>query len=260
MDISFILILFAIGFIGSLISGMVGIGGSIIKYPMLLYIPPALGFAAFTAQEVSAISAVQVFFATLAGMVAFRKGGYINQSLVIYMGSSIIVGSFIGGYGSKFLPDEAINIVYGVLAFIAAVMMFMPKNNKELDDFTSVTFNKSLAAVLAGIIGIVSGIVGAAGAFITVPVMLVILKIPTRVAIASSLAITFIASIGSTTGKIMGGHMLLVPSIVMIIASTIASPIGAMISKKLNTKSLQWFLSLLIVATVIKIWFDIFFE
>ncbi|MDF2652273.1 MAG: rane protein [Paenibacillus sp.] len=260
MDISFILILFAIGFIGSLISGMVGIGGSIIKYPMLLYIPPALGFAAFTAQEVSAISAVQVFFATLAGMVAFRKGGYINQSLVIYMGSSIVVGSFIGGYGSKFLPDAAINIVYGVLSFIAAVMMFMPKNNKELDNFTAVTFNKSLAAVLAGIIGIVSGIVGAAGAFITVPVMLVILKIPTRVAIASSLAITFIASIGSTTGKIMGGHMLLVPSIVMIIASTIAAPIGAMISKKLNTKSLQWFLSLLIVATVIKIWFDIFFE
>ncbi|MCZ8521856.1 MULTISPECIES: sulfite exporter TauE/SafE family protein [Paenibacillus] len=257
MDIGWIITLFVIGFIGSLISGMVGIGGSIIKYPMLLYIPPALGFLAFTAQEVSAISAVQVFFATLAGMYAFRKGGYINKSLVISMGIAIVIGSFVGGYGSKFLPDEVINLVYAVLALIAGIMMFLPKKANEDTDYTKLQFNKPLAAILAAIIGILSGIVGAAGAFITVPVMLVILKIPTRVAIASSLAITFISSVGSTAGKFMGGHMLLIPSIVMVVASTIASPIGAKISKKLNTKVLQWILAALIVATVIKIWIDI---
>ena len=106
LDLGWIITLFAIGFVGSLISGMVGIGGSIVKYPMLLYLPPLLGFAAFTAQEVSAVSAVQVFFATLAGMFAYRKGGFINKKLVLAMGIPIIVGSFIGGYGSKFLPDS----------------------------------------------------------------------------------------------------------------------------------------------------------
>lgn len=257
MEVAWILTLIAIGFIGSLISGMVGIGGSIIKYPMLLYIPPALGFVAFSAQEVSAISAVQVFFATLAGMFAFRKGGYINKSLVLSMGVAIIIGSFIGAYGSKFLPDSAINMTYAILALIAGIMMFLPKKGDDHADFTKLQFNKPLAAVLATIIGVLSGIVGAAGAFITVPVMLVILKIPTRVAIASSLAITFIASIGSTAGKLMGGHMLLIPSIAMVIASVIGSPIGAKISKRLNTKVLQWILAILILATVIKIWLDI---
>ncbi|MFD0962245.1 sulfite exporter TauE/SafE family protein [Paenibacillus chungangensis] len=257
MDIAWILTLFGIGFVGSLISGMVGIGGSIIKYPMLLYIPPALGFIAFSAQEVSAISAVQVFFATLAGMFAFRKGGYINKALVVSMGIAIVIGSFIGGYGSKYLPNDAINLTYAILALIAEVMMFLPKKGDEAADFTKLQFNKPLAAIVATIIGVLSGIVGAAGAFITVPVMLVILKIPTRVAIASSLAITFISSIGSTAGKLMGGHMLLIPSIVMVVASTIASPIGAKISKKLNTKVLQWILAALIIGTVIKIWMDI---
>ena len=257
MDYGWILMLFAIGLIGSLISGMVGIGGSIIKYPMLLYIPPLLGFVAFTAQEVSAISAVQVFFATLSGMLAFRKGGYINKSLVISMGVPIVIGSFLGGYGSKFLTDSFINFTFAVLALIAAVMMFLPKKAVEEMDFTQLKFNKPIAALFAATIGIVSGIVGAAGAFITVPVMLVILKIPTRVAIASSLAITFISSIGSTTGKFMGGHMLLVPSIVMVIASIIAAPLGAKISKRLNIKLLQWILAALIVATTIKIWIDI---
>ncbi|MFD0959902.1 sulfite exporter TauE/SafE family protein [Paenibacillus chungangensis] len=257
IEIGLVLTLFAIGFIGSFISGMVGIGGSIIKYPMLLYIPPALGFLAYTAQEVSAISAVQVFFASLAGIVAYRSGGLINMKLVLYMGIPVIAGSFIGGYGSKWLPDSAINLTYAVLALTAAIMMFLPKKGDEARNGSELTFNRGLAATAAGIVGILSGIVGAAGAFIIVPIMLVMLKIPTRIAIASSLAITFLSSIGSTTGKLLGGHMLLIPSIIMVVASIIGSPIGAKLGQRVNVKVLQWLLSGLITATVVKIWLDI---
>lgn len=256
VEIGWLVTLFAIGFIGSFISGMVGIGGSIIKYPMLLYIPPALGFAAFTAQEVSAVSAAQVFFASLAGLLAYRKGGWINKGLVLYMGIPIVLGSFLGGFGSKFLSDSVINVTYAILALVAAVMMFMPKRGEEGSP-GQLLFNKPLAAGSAAVVGILSGIVGAAGAFITVPIMLVLLRIPTRVAIASSLAITFLSSIGSVGGKLMGGHMLLIPSVIMIAASIIGSPMGAKLGQRMNVKALQWLLSLLITATVVKIWWDI---
>src|SRR5690606_7010891 len=124
MDMTFLITIFLIGFVGSFVSGMVGIGGSIIKYPMLLYIPPLLGIAAFSAHEVSGISAIQVFFATISGVWAYRKGGYLNKTLIIYMGSAILVGSFIGGYGSNLISEGSINLVYGILATIAAIMMF----------------------------------------------------------------------------------------------------------------------------------------
>lgn len=257
MDFAFIITIFLIGFIGSYISGMLGIGGSIIKYPMLLYIPPLLGVAAFTAHEVSGISAIQVFFATIGGVWAYRKGGYLNKTLIIYMGSSILVGSFIGGYGSKLMSEGGINLIYGILALIAAVMMFIPK--KGIDDipFDQVTFNKWLAVALALIVGVGAGIVGAAGAFLLVPIMLVVLKIPTRMTIASSLAITFISSIGATVGKITTGQIEYFPAFIMIVASLIASPLGAMAGKKVNTKVLQVILAVLIFATAIKIWMDI---
>ncbi|MGQ0422150.1 TSUP family transporter, partial [Bacillus sp. HC-Mk] len=67
-----VLLLFIIGFIGSFISGMVGIGGAIINYPMILYIPVLLGFTGYTSHEVSGITAVQVFFATFAGAWAYQ--------------------------------------------------------------------------------------------------------------------------------------------------------------------------------------------
>lgn len=256
-SITYIIVIFAIGFVGSFVSGMLGVGGSIIKYPMLLYIPPLFGLATFTAHEVSGISAVQVLFASMAGVWAYRKGGLLNKQLIIYMGGAILVGSFIGSYGSGFLSEEAVNIVYGTLALIAAVMMFVPK--KQLDDqpLNEVTFNKSLAAGLALIVGMGSGIVGAAGGFLLVPIMLTVLKIPTRMTIATSLAVTFISSIGGSIGKLMTGQVEYWPAFIMIIASILAAPLGARMGKTMNTKVLQIFLALLIAATAIKIWVDI---
>ena len=257
MDFGFIITIFLIGFIGSYVSGMLGIGGSIIKYPMLLYIPPLFGIAAFSAHEVAGISAVQVFFATIGGVWVYRKGGYLNKSLIIYMGTSILIGSFIGGFGSKLMSENGINFTYGILAATAAIMMFIPK--KGIDDIPldQVKFNKWLAAILSLIVGVGAGIVGAAGAFLLVPIMLVVLKIPTRMTIASSLAITFISSIGATVGKITTGQVDYYPAAIMVVASLIASPLGAMAGKKINTKILQIILAILISATAIKIWIDI---
>lgn len=257
MDIAFIIVIFAIGFIGSFISGMLGVGGSIIKYPMLLYIPPLFGLVAFTAHEVSGISAVQVMFASIAGVWAYRKGGYLNKQLIIYMGSAILIGSLIGSYGSIYLPEHVVNIVYGALAIIAAIMMVIPKKQVDHLSFDEVTFNKPLAAILALIIGVASGIVGAAGGFLLVPIMLTVLHIPTRMTIATSLAVTFISSIGGSAGKLMTGQVDYWPAIIMIIASILAAPFGAKVGKKMNTKILQIILALMIAATAVKIWVDI---
>ncbi|EON71197.1 sulfite exporter TauE/SafE family protein [Lysinibacillus sphaericus] len=257
MDVTWIITIFLIGFVGSFVSGMLGIGGSIIKYPMLLYIPPLLGLSAFTAHEVSGISAVQVLFASIAGVWAYRKGGYLNKSLIIYMGGAILAGSFVGSYGSQFLSETGVNVVYGLLALIATVMMFIPK--KQIDDkpMNDISFNKALAASLAFVVGIGSGIVGAAGGFLLVPIMLIVLGIPTRMTIASSLAITFISSIGGTIGKLMTGQVDYYPAAIMIVASLIAAPLGANAGKSMNTKVLQWILAILISATTMKIWIDI---
>ncbi|MGR6899490.1 sulfite exporter TauE/SafE family protein [Rummeliibacillus sp. TYF-LIM-RU47] len=257
MDIYYVLLLFAIGFIGSFLSGMLGIGGAIVKYPMLLMIPPLFSFQALTAHEVSGISALDVLVVSIAGVIGFRKGGYLNKSLITVMGLSVLVGTFIGSFGSQSLTEEQVNIVYGILALLAAIMMIIPKKAKDDLSLAEVTFNKPLAAGLAFIVGIGSGIVGAGGGFLLIPIMLLILRIPTRMTIASSLAITFISSIAGSIGKISTGQIEYKTAMIVIIAGLIAAPIGAKISKKINTKVLQGILAVLILGTAIKIWVDI---
>lgn len=257
MEFLWLLTIFVIGLIGSFLSGMLGIGGAIIKFPMLLYIPPLLGFTAFTSHQVTGISSVEVVFASLAGVLAYKNSKYLNKSLILTMGIGVVIGSLFGSFTSSYLSEQAVNIVYGILAIIAAILMFLP--SEKISEEHPVHFNKSLAFGLAIIAGIASGIVGAGGGFIIVPIMLVFLKIPLRMTIASSLAITFISSIGGSIGKIATGQVEWTPAIVMIIASLIAAPLGAKVSKKLSQKYLKILLAVLIIFTAIKIWSDVLF-
>ncbi|MBB4822835.1 putative membrane protein YfcA [Sporosarcina luteola] len=256
MEIGFLITLFFIGFIGSFISGMVGIGGAIIKYPMLLFIPPLLGLTALTSHEVSGITAIEIVFTTISGVWAYRKSGYLNKKLIAYMGTAILLGSFIGGFGSDLLTTGTIDLVYGVLATLAAILMFIPKKSVDEVPADELTFNHWLAASLSLLVGIAAGIVGAGGAFILVPIMLVVLRIPIRVTIATSLAITFISSIGSTIGKVATGQVLFGPAAVMIVAGLLAAPLGAKVGQRVNTRVLQAFLAVLILGTAIKVWMD----
>lgn len=74
MAASFLITIFVLGAIGSYVSGLVGVGGSIINYPLLLYVPALLGVGSFTAHDVSGAIAVQVLFATIGACGATGKG------------------------------------------------------------------------------------------------------------------------------------------------------------------------------------------
>ncbi len=254
MTLAAFVTLLAVGLAGSFVSGMVGIGGSIVKYPLLLYVPPLLGVAEFTAHQVAGISAIQVLFAAGSGMLAYRRGNYLHYRLIATMGAAIIVGSFAGAYAAQFLSESLINLVYAALATVAAVMMFIPMRDPDIQRSGYADFNSVLAFSLAAIIGVFSGVVGAAGAFLLVPVMLVVLRIPTRVTIASSLAITFISSIGASVGKLWAGDVLMGPALILIWASIVGAPLGAKVGKRMNTKWLRILLASLILATCVKIW------
>ncbi|HUC93735.1 MAG TPA: sulfite exporter TauE/SafE family protein [Paenibacillus sp.] len=261
MDILLFMSMMLLGFVGSFFSGLLGIGGAIINYPLLLFAPSGLGLAPFTAQEVAAISMFQVFFASLAGVVAFRKKGgqtaVVHKELVLYMGSCILLGSLVGGFGSRYLQEEVINIIYGTLAVIAVVLMLIPSRVKQDTMQGEIAFNKPIAAAAAFMVGTVSGVVGAGGAFILIPIMLTVLKIPARVTIASSLAIVFISAIGGVIGKITAGPIPVWPTVFVVLGSLIGAPLGSRASSKINVRYLRYGLVVLIAATAVKVWASI---
>ncbi|WNQ14057.1 sulfite exporter TauE/SafE family protein [Paenibacillus aurantius] len=261
MDVPLFLVMLVLGLVGSFFSGLLGIGGAIINYPLILYVPAMAGVAHFSANEVSSISMFQVFFASLSGVLAFRQNSKagpaaINKGLVLYMGSSILAGSLIGGFLSGRLSGDIINLIYGILAVLAVILMLIPRKGKE-DGADPLSYNKWIAAGSAFAVGIVSGIVGAGGAFILIPIMLTVLAIPTRTTIASSLAIVFLSAVGGVLGKFTGGDIPLWPTVLTVVGSVIGAPLGSWVSSKINVKILRYGLVVLIAITAVKVWSSI---
>lgn len=111
------LLLFSIGSLGAFLSGLVGIGGAIILFPMILFMPPIFNIE-ITPSLASGLTAAQVFFNTLSGSYSKRKSNDISKAIIIPMSIGILLVSIIGAISASFFNEMFINIVYTFLAIV----------------------------------------------------------------------------------------------------------------------------------------------
>lgn len=251
-------ILFALGLIGGFFSGLLGIGGGIIMIPLLLYVPSFIGLEAISMKTAAAITIVQSMAGSFSGAVIHKQNKFVHPQLLLYMGSGVVFGSLMGSFFSKQINGEVMLGIFASMALMATVLMFIPC--KEEDDkltVKSVEFNKYLAFFVALLVGILGGIVGQGGAFILIPLMLYVLKIPTRIALGSSVAITFLSALAGFIGKWGTGQIPFVMTIVLVVGALLGARLGGRLSHRLPTDTLRTILSILITVTALKMWFDL---
>lgn len=249
MDIVTMLIMLLIGVFGGFISGLVGVGGAIIIYPAILLLPPLFGGPSYSAYIASGLTSSQVFFSTLSGSIKARKKQEFSSLLVFRMGGGMIIGSMLGALLANLFDAKFVNTIYIIIALFALILMFV--NVKPSSGQTSL--NKPLLIIVGFFVGIVSGIVGAGGAFIIVPILLVIFKLPMNTVVANSIVIAFISSIGTFLIKLIQGYIPIEDALFLIIGSVIFAPLGLKLSKNVSNFIQKMIISILIIFAIIQI-------
>ncbi len=255
IDLGLILVLLILGFGAGFLSGLFGIGGAVVMIPMLLYVPPLLVHVGLPKHEVYAISIAPVFFASLSGMMVHRKNRFLSGKLAMYMGGATLIGSLAGALVSGSMHGSLLNIVFAVLALLAAVVMFFPKHEEDGPvDPDRVSFNRVLAMFSALVIGVMAGLVGAGGAFLLIPVMIYLLRIPTRVTIATSLAVAMVSASATLVGKIASGQMHYLAAAALVVGSIPGAQLGGNTSKKMAAQVLRVSLAVVITLVAFLMW------
>lgn len=226
--------------------------------PLLLYIPPMLGVGMLDMRSVAAITMVQVFIASVSGMIAHGRQRAVNRRLAVVGGAAMGAGSLAGALASRYVPQRWLLIVFAVMVTVAFLLMFLPEPVPDVSEpAVAKEYRASLTAATAGVVGVAAGFVGAGGAFLLVPLLLVVVGVPIRVTIGSSLAITAVAATAGVIGKAVTEQIPLPPAVMVAAGALPGAQLGAASSRRLSGVALRRALLAVIVATGARVWWNL---
>jgi uncharacterized membrane protein YfcA len=254
MNMDILIFIGMLGLITGFISGLLGIGGGILMAPLLLYMPPLFGFAPLTMHTVAGLTIVQGLFACIAGGLTHKKFPYFSGQLVAWMGIVLFIASFTGGMASSITANEILLVIFAIMAVTASIVILLPrKTDVEYPDITDFKFSRLRAVSVAGSIGILGGLVGQGGSFILIPLMTSYIKVPTRIAIGSNLAIVFLSSLAAFLGKAATSQIdwqLALPIVMTVVPGAC---IGAYTSQKISVSKLRTILAFCIAIAAVRV-------
>lgn len=99
------LILVASAAVAGFGAGFIGLGGGLLLFPLLLYLPPLLGVESLDAKTVAALVISQVFFAGVIGGYAHWRRGRVHNRLALVGAVTSAGGAFVGGISSKWASE-----------------------------------------------------------------------------------------------------------------------------------------------------------
>ncbi|MBI3911351.1 MAG: sulfite exporter TauE/SafE family protein [Armatimonadetes bacterium] len=246
-----------LGLVGGVIAGTLGIGGGIVMAPLLLYVPPLVHAGSFDMRSVAGLTMFQSLAATASGVLAHRRRRCVDGSLVVWLGSTAAIATFVGAYLSRWASSRTLLLLFTMLALVAAVLLLAPDPHAERDWGEERQWNRRLGVACLAAVGLLGGLVGQSGAFIIVPILLRVLKIPTRVALGSSLGIVFLAALAGVAGKAATAQIPPGPALGLAAGAVIGGQVGALISHRLPTAALRTGLAVLVLGTAVRIWADL---
>jgi uncharacterized membrane protein YfcA len=257
VTLAFAATLVALGVVGAFVSGLVGVGGAIVMIPLLLYVPPALGVGHLDVKEVAGVTMAQVFVAAVSGMLAHRRHQAVNAELAWFGGLLAAAGSFTGALASKYIDANMVLLVFALMATGAAMLMILPMPISDFGAPAARRFSRARVAPIAGGVGLAAGVVGAGGAFLLVPLLTVVVRVPLRVTIGSSLAITALSATAGFVGKALTGQIPWLAALVVAVGAVPGAQIGAAVSQRLAGGWLRLVLFAIIVSTAVRVWWDV---
>lgn len=262
MDITQIL-----GYLGALIIGLVlgliGGGGSILTVPVLVYL---LGFNPVTA---TAYSLFVVGSTSLFGALQnYRKGLVDVKTAVIFAIPSFIAVYLTRRYIVPAIPDTLFSIgdfvitkdifimlFFAIIMLLAAMSMIKSKKKNTTVD-TEIQYNVPLIIIEGLAVGLLTGIVGAGGGFLIIPALVLLAKLPMKMAVGTSLLIisakSLIGFLGDVqTLNIEWGFLLTFTSI-SILGIVIGMYISKFISDNKLKKGFGWFVIAMAIYIIYK--------
>jgi uncharacterized membrane protein YfcA len=249
--------------------GLIGSGGSILTVPILVYVigvDPVLAtaYSLFIVGATSLVGGVQsslhksVDFKTVLifGLPSIAAVYATRMWLVPLIPRELFsIGSL------EITKSIALMLLFAIVMIVASVSMIMPARNKKVDDNVPLSYNYPLILLEGALVGMLTGLVGAGGGFLIIPALVLLAKMPMKLAVGTSLFIIAAKSLIGFIGDLQGEQVIdwkLLAGFTGFAVTGIF--IGILFSKKIPGEKLKkafgWFVLVMGIYIIVK---EIFF-
>jgi uncharacterized membrane protein YfcA len=270
-EIWFLFLVIGLGFLGGFMAGMLGVGGGIIFVPVFREIVHLHPVEADKVPYILSNSLLIIFFVGISGTIKQYKIGNTNLKLAVITGLAAIASSlsisWILHY-FKLTNQKVFNYIYASLLIFTATRMWMGRNKTKNEDVASLVLPDENKFIPAGFFaGIITALTGLGGGVIMVPYFNKILKLPIKFATGLSLTVIPVIAFpllvfymvnqpevpvfeGLQTGFILW------PAVMpMLIAASLASPLGIRAAHKMKSETVLTIFLIFILVNLVKILF-----
>lgn len=256
MDIGLIAGLLVLGAAVGFAAGLLGIGGGMLLVPFMTMLMTARGFPnEHVIHMAIATSLATIMFTSISSVRAHHKHGAVSWRIVRLLAPGILIGSWVGPWIGAQMKTANLALFFAVFVGLSATQMLVdrkPSASRELPKAPGM-----FAA--GGAIGVLAGLVGAGGGFVSVPFM-TWCNVSIHTAVATSAALGFPIALAGTLSNIYHGWSLpglpqgslgfiYLPALLVIaMASVTTAPMGARMAHRLPVKSLRRIFALVLYA------------
>ncbi len=247
MDPTLVVAFLVLGAIVGFLAGLLGLGGGMTMVPLLTLVFARERFAPEHVVHMAiATATATILFTSIASMREHQRHRAILWPVVFRLAPGIIVGSLIGPQIVGGMSTATLSTFFGAFVAAAATNVLLdrkPKPTRELP-------GRGGLMTVGGGIGLISSMVGAGGAFLSVPFMTAC-NVPIRSCVATSAALGLPIAVAATIGFVVAGYSqsglpphtigyVYVPALLAIVASSVIfAPIGARAAHRWQTKRLK---------------------
>ena len=248
--------LLALGAGTGFLAGLLGVGGGMLIVPFMMIILASKGGPPEYAMKMAvATSLATICFTSLSSVRAHHRRGAVLWPVVRVLAPGILLGALAGAQVAVALPTKILGMVFAIFVAFTATQIFLDRKPKPGRTLPGRFATFGVGTVIGGL----SALLGAGGAFISVPFM-TWCNVKIHNAVGTSAALGFPIAAAGTLGYVWAGFglpdlpagslgFIYLPGLAVVaVASMSTAPLGARTAHSMDIRPLKKAFALVLYA------------
>lgn len=253
-------LLLVIGAVAGVLAGLLGVGGGIVLVPAFFYTFTALGFGGpFVMQICLATSLATIIVTSMRSVLSHNRKGAVDWDVLRGWATGIVIGAVVGVLVASNLRSVVLQGIFGFLGVFIGLYLAFGKASWRLADDMPVG---PVRAVLSGMIGFLSVLMGIGGGSFAVPTMTLYGRpihkavataagFGVLIALPSVIAFLFVPIPSEFRPPFTVGAVNLPAFLIVICMTLMTAPLGARLAHAMDPKPLKRFFAFFIIVVAL---------